>query len=251
MCIPCHFSLDLLKYFGIIDKMSIKTPTVEQLFEAGGHLGHRKDKTDASMHPYIFRIQSRISVIDLDKTAVNLADSLEYVADLARTGKTILFVGTKNAELSEIIKRAAIEAKSPYVVVRWIGGLLTNFKNIKKKIDNLKKLEIGREKKEFGGYTKKERMGIDRQIENGNKIFGGIKEMNNLPEAMIIFDTNKEIIAVKEAAKLGIVVIGINDMNCQEKLVSKFIPINDESRKAMKLLADSFVSAIKEQKKEK
>lgn len=239
----------MLEYFGIIDKMSIKTPTVEQLFEAGGHLGHRKDKTDASMKPYIFRVQSRISVINLDRTAVNLVEALEYVADLVSTGKTILFVGTKNSELAEIVKKAAIEAKSPYIVVRWIGGLLTNFKSIKKKIDNLKKLEMGREKKEFESYTKKERMEIDRQIENGNKIFGGIKEMNNPPEAMIIFDTNKEIIAVKEAAKLGIAVIGINDMNSQKNLVSKFIPINDESRKAMKLLADSFVSVIKSSKK--
>ncbi|MBU2595431.1 30S ribosomal protein S2 [Patescibacteria group bacterium] len=230
---------------------TIKTPTVEELFEAGGHLGHRKDKTDATMHPYIFRIQNRISIINLDKTVVNLSEALEYISDLASHGKTILFVGTKNPEVAKIIKKAAVETKSPYMVERWIGGLLTNFKNVKKKIDHIKKLEIGREKKEFEGYTKKERMEIDKKIEEGLRIFGGIKEMVNLPEAMIVFDTHNEIIAVKEAAKLNIGVIGINDMKYSKKLINKFIPINDESRKATKLLAETFIAAIKEAKKEK
>src|SRR3990167_2757019 len=223
----------------------IKVPSVEELFEAGGHLGHRKDKTDASMHPFIFRIQNRISIINLDKTVINLAEALEYISDLASKNKTILFVGTKNPEVAKIIKKAALEAKSPYVVERWIGGLLTNNKNVKKKIDHVKKLEIGRENKEFEGYTKKERMNIDKEIEEGNRIFGGIKEMVNLPEAIIIFDTEKEIIAAKEAATIQIPVIGINDMKFNKKLIHKFIPINDESRKALKLLAEAFVSAIK------
>lgn len=228
----------------------IKTPTVEELFEAGGHLGHRKDKTDASMHPYIFRIQNRISIINLDQTVINLAEALEYAKEIASKGKAILFVGTKNEELAKIIKEAATEAKMPYVSERWIGGLLTNFKNIKKKIDNIKKLEGGMERKEFEGYTKKERMDIDKKIEEGNRIFGGIKEMVNLPDAMIVFDTHNESIAVLEAATLGIPVIGINDMKYQKRLVNKFIPINDESRNAMKLLAETFVAAIKEAKAE-
>jgi len=229
----------------------MKTPTVEELFEAGGHLGHRKDKTDASMHPFIYRIQNRISVINLDKTLVNLTEALEYISDLASHGKTILFVGTKNPEVAKIIKKGATEAKCPYVVERWIGGLLTNFKNIKKKIDNIKKLEAGREQKEFDAYTKKERMNIDKKIEEGNRIFGGIKDMVNLPDAIIVFDTHNEIIAVKEAVTLNIPVIGINDMKYQKKLIAKFIPINDESKNAMKLLAETFVAAIKEAKKEK
>ena len=229
----------------------IKTPSVEELFEAGGHLGHRKDKTDASMHPFIFRIQNRISIINLDKTVESLAEALEYISDLSSHGKTILFIGTKNPEVAEIIKKGATRAKSPYVVERWIGGLLTNFKNVKKKIEEIKKLEVGREKKEFEGYTKKERMNIDKKIETGNKIFGGIKEMPNLPDAMIIFDTNKEIIAVKEAATLGIPVIGINDMKFEKKLIHKFIPVNDESRKIVKLLVSTFIESIKEGKKEK
>ena len=224
----------------------LQTPSVEELFEAGGHLGHRKDKTDASMHPFIFRVQNRISIINLDKTIENLAEALEYISDLSSKGKIILFIGTKNPEVAGIIKKAAVKAKSPYVVERWIGGLLTNFKNVKKKIDEIKKLEAGREKKEFEGYTKKERMNIDKQIETGNKVFGGIKEMPNLPDAMIIFDTNKEIIAVKEAATLNIPVVGINDMKFEKKLIAKFIPVNDESKKAMKLLAGAFVAAIKD-----
>lgn len=227
----------------------IKTPSVEELFEAGGHLGHRKDKTDASMHPYVFRIQNRISIINLDKTVLELKEALKLIADLSAKGRVILFVGTKNSEMAEIIKKAAIESKMSYVTERWIGGLLTNFGNVKKKIDYIKKLEIGREKKEFEGYTKKERMNIDKKIKEGNRVFGGIKEMNNPPDAMIVFDTNHEIIAVKEAAKLGITVIGINDMKFQKKLVSKFIPINDESKKAMKILAGSFVEAIKQSRK--
>jgi small subunit ribosomal protein S2 len=229
----------------------MKTPTVEKLFEAGGHLGHRKDKTDASMHPFIFRIQNRISIINLDKTSVLLTEALEYIEDLATHGKTILFVGTKNPELAKNIKNSATEAKMPYVTERWIGGLLTNFKNIKKTIDHIKKLEGGRERKEFEGYTKKERMNIDKEIDEGNRIFGGIKEMVNLPDALIVFDTNNEIIAVKEAGTLQIPVIGINDMRFQKKLVNKFIPINDESKNAMKLLAETFAAAIKEAKKEK
>lgn len=229
----------------------IKTPTVEELFEAGGHLGHRKDKTDASMKPYIFRIQNRIAIINLDKTQVNLVEALEYISDLANQGKKILFVGTKNQEVAEIIKKGALDSKMPYITQRWIGGLLTNFDNIKKKISHIKKLEQARERKEFEGYTKKERMNIDKEIKEGNRIFGGIKEMNSLPDALIVFDTNHEIIAIKEAAKLSIPVIGINDMNFQRKFIKKFIPINDESRKAMKLLANSFVVAIIEAKKEK
>lgn len=229
----------------------MKTPTVEQLFEAGGHLGHRKDKTDASMHPYIFRIQNRISIINLDKTAASIAEALEFISDLSSKGKTILFVGTKNPEIAEIIKKEAAKAKSPYVVERWIGGLLTNFKNVKTKIDEIKKLEAGRAKKEFEGYTKKERMNIDKEIETGNRVFGGIKEMTNLPETMIIFDTNHEIIATKEAATLGIPVIGINDMKFEKKLIAKFIPVNDESKKVAKLLMETFAGIIKEVKKEK
>lgn len=229
----------------------MKTPTVEQLFEAGGHLGHRKDKTDASMHPYIFRIQNRISIINLDKTVVQLTEALEYIEDLATHGKTILFVGTKNPEMAGIIKNSALESKMPYVTERWIGGLLTNFKNIKKTIDHIKKLEEGRAKKEFEGYTKKERMNIDKEIDEGNRIFGGIKEMVNLPDALIVFDTNNEIIAVKEASTLQIPIIGINDMRFQKKLVNKFIPINDESKNAMKLLAETFAAAIKEARREK
>lgn len=212
-------------------------------------MGHRKDKTDASMHPFIFRIQNRISIINLDKTSVQLAEALEYIEDLATHGKTILFVGTKNPEMAEIIKKAALESKMPYVTERWIGGLLTNFKNIKKTIDHIKKLETGRARKEFEGYTKKERMNIDKEIDEGNRIFGGIKEMMNLPDAMIVFDTNNEIIAVKEAGTLQIPVIGINDMRFQKKLINKFIPINDESKNAMKLLAETFIAAIKEARK--
>lgn len=230
---------------------TFKTPIVEQLFEAGGHLGHRKDKTDASMHPFIFRIQNRISIINLDKTVVNIAEALEFISDLSSKGKTILYVGTKNPEIAEIIKKGATKAKSPYVVERWIGGLLTNFKNVKIKIDEIKKLEAGRAKKEFEGYTKKERMNIDKEIETGDRVFGGIKEMPNLPEAMIIFDTNHEIIAVKEAATLGIPVIGINDMKFEKKLIHKFIPVNDESKKVAKLLIETFAGVIKEAKKEK
>ena len=227
----------------------MKTPTVEELFEAGGHLGHRKDKTDASLHPYIFRIQNRISIINLDKTVASIVEALEYISDLSSKGKTILYVGTKNPEVAEIIKKGAVRAKSPYVVERWIGGLLTNFKNVKIKIDEIIKLETGREKKEFEGYTKKERMNIDKKIETGNKVFGGIKEMVGLPDAMIIFDTNKEIIAVKEAATLGIPVVGINDMKFEKKLIHKFIPVNDESKKTIKLLTEVFVEAIKDSKK--
>jgi small subunit ribosomal protein S2 len=223
----------------------VKTPTVEQLFEAGGHLGHRKDKTDPSVTPYVYRIQNRISLLNLDKTVEELASALEYAEDLASHGKVILFVGTKK-QLKEIIEKSAIDAKMPYMCERWIGGFLTNFDNIKKGIEHIKKLERGMANKEFEGLTKKERNDIDKEIKDGNRIWGGIKEMNKIPDAMLVFDTNNEIIAVKEAKRLGLKVIGINDMNFQHNLIDKFVPINDESRRAMEVVAKAFAEAIKE-----
>jgi len=223
------------------------TPTLEKLFDAGAHLGHRKDKTDPKVRPFVYRVQNRICLINLDKTLEKLDEALAYVSELSSKGKIILFVGTKS-QIKSIIEESAKSVEMPYVINRWIGGTLTNFENIKRKIKELKKLEKEMAEKKLEGLTKKEKLNINKKIEQENKLFAGIKEIERLPDALLVFDTTKEKIAVAEAAKLKIPIIGINDMTYNEKAITKFVPMNDESRRAVELVASSFVGAIKKEK---
>lgn len=228
--------------------MTTKSPTKEELFKAGAYLGHKKDKTSPTVSNFVYRVQSGVSIINLDKTEEKLEEALEFIKGIAEKKQTILFVGTKN-QIKEVVKKEALACQMPYVTERWIGGTLTNFKNVRKNVDRIQKLEEDLKSKKFEGLTKKEKKNLSEEVKGGNKLYGGIKEMRKLPGAIIAFDANKEKIAVLEAKNAGVKVVGLNDMEFDKSSIDKFVPINDESRKTMEIVAKAFVDVIKQSKK--
>ncbi len=220
---------------------------MKQLLEAGVHLGHQTKRWDPKMAEYIYQARNGIHIIDLQKTSKKIDEAYAFVKEVSEEGKEILFIGTKK-QAQECVKEAAEKSGMFYVDQRWLGGMLTNFKTIRTRVERLKKLEAMEEDGTFEVLPKKEVSKLRNEMEKLQKNLGGIKEMTRLPGAIFVVDPKNERIAVLEAKKLGIPVIGLVDTNCSPEDVDYPIPGNDDAIRAVKLITDVMANAVIEGK---
>jgi small subunit ribosomal protein S2 len=226
-------------------KMSVIS--MKQLLEAGVHFGHQTRRWNPKMKKYIFTERNGIYIIDLQKTVKKVEEAYNFVKELAGNGGTILFVGTKK-QAQDSVKEEAIRSGMFYVNQRWLGGTLTNFETIQKRIARLKDIERMSEDGTFEVLPKKEVVQLKKEQERLEKFLGGIKDMKSLPDALFIIDPRKERIAVAEAHKLNIPIVGIVDTNCDPDEIDVVIPANDDAIRAVKLLTGKMADAILEAK---
>ena len=219
--------------------------TMKQLLEAGVHFGHQTRRWNPKMAKYIFTERNGIYIIDLQKTVKKLDEAYNFVRDVAAEGGVILFVGTKK-QAQESIRDEATRCGMHYVNARWLGGMLTNFRTIRKRIDRLDQLKLMSEDGTFDLLPKKEVVKLQLEIEKLEKFLGGVKNMRGLPKAMFIVDPHKERIAVSEAMKLNIPIVAIVDTNCNPDEIDYVIPGNDDAIRAVKLIAGAMADAVLE-----
>jgi small subunit ribosomal protein S2 len=221
--------------------MALPDYSMRQLLEAGVHFGHQTHRWNPKMAPYIFGARNNIHIIDLSQTVPLLEQALKQVSDTVARGGRVLFVGTKR-QASDIVADAAQRSAQYYVNSRWLGGMLTNWKTISNSISRLRKLDeiLGGE---ASGFTKKERLNIERERDKLDRALGGIKDMGSTPDLMFVIDTNKEAIAIQEAKRLGIPVVAIVDSNCDPDRVDYPIPGNDDAARAIQLYCDLIARA--------
>jgi small subunit ribosomal protein S2 len=217
--------------------------TTEQLLEAGVHFGHLTSKWNPKMAPYIFMEQNGIHIIDLNKTASKLEEAQHAIANIARTGRKVMFVATKK-QAKEIVEENAKRVNMPYASERWLGGMLTNFGTVRKSIKKMQHIEKMKTDGTFDNMNKKERLMKTREQEKLYKVLGGIEDLNRLPAALFIIDIKREHIAVKEAQKLNIPIFAIVDTNSDPTKVDFPIPGNDDSAKSIEILTKAVADAI-------
>ena len=216
---------------------------MKQLLEAGVHFGHQTRRWDPKMAEYIFQARNGIHIIDLQKTSKKLDEAYSFMREKAEEGKTFLFVGTKK-QAQDCMKDAAQMSGMFYVNQRWLGGMLTNFGTIRKRVERLKELERMEEDGTFDVLPKKEVILLKKEMEKLEKNLGGIKDMTEIPGVLFVVDPKKERIAILEARKLGIPVVGLIDTNCNPEDLDYPIPGNDDAIRAVKLIADTMANAI-------
>ena len=216
---------------------------MKQLLEAGVHFGHQTRRWDPKMAEYIFQARNGIHIIDLQKTSKKLDEAYAFLKEQVEEGKTVLFVGTKK-QAQECVKEAAEKCGMYYVDQRWLGGMLTNFDTIRARVQRLKDLEAMQEDGTFDVLPKKEVILLKKEMEKLERNLGGIKEMDKIPGVIFLVDPKKERIAVLEAKKLNIPVIGLVDTNCNPEEVDYAIPGNDDAIRAVKLIADVMANAV-------
>ncbi|WP_409294351.1 30S ribosomal protein S2 [Peribacillus sp. SCS-26] len=221
--------------------------SMKQLLEAGVHFGHQTRRWNPKMKKYIFTERNGIYIIDLQKTVKKVEEAYNFVREVAANGGTILFVGTKK-QAQESVKEEAARAGMYYVNQRWLGGTLTNFETIQKRITRLKQIEKMEQDGTFEVLPKKEVIQLKKEWERLEKFLGGIKDMKGIPDAIFIIDPRKERIAVAEAHKLNIPLVGIVDTNCDPDEIDYVIPANDDAIRAVKLLTGKMADAILEVK---
>ena len=216
---------------------------MKQLLEAGVHFGHQTRRWNPKMAEYIFTERNGIYIIDLQKTVKKIEEAYSFIREVAQDGGEILFVGTKK-QAQETIKEEAIRVGMHYVDARWLGGMLTNFKTIKKRIERLAQLHKMEEDGTFDLLPKKEVIGLRGEMEKLEKYLGGIKEMKKAPAAIFVVDPRKERIAIAEAKKLNIPIVAIVDTNCDPEDVDYVIPGNDDAIRAVKLVVSTVANAV-------
>ena len=221
--------------------------SMKQLLEAGVHFGHQTRRWNPKMKKYIFTERNGIYIIDLQKTVKKVDEAYKYVRDIAANGGSILFVGTKK-QAQDSVRDEATRSGMYYVNQRWLGGTLTNFQTIRKRINRLKDIERMEEDGTFEVLPKKEVVNLLKEKDRLVKFLGGIKEMTKLPDALFVIDPRKERIAIAEAHKLNIPIIGIVDTNCDPDEIDYVIPANDDAIRAVKLLTSKMADAILEVK---
>jgi len=221
--------------------------SMKALLESGVHFGHRTQKWHPAMKPYIFTERNGIHIIDLQKTSKAIQQAYNLVRDTVADGGTVLFVGTKR-QAQETVQAEAIRCGMPYVTVRWLGGMLTNWRTIRQRINELEKLERMRDKGEFGRLTKKEALVLHRKIERLEILLGGVRQMVRLPELVFVVDVHREATAIHEANLLNIPVIAMVDTNCDPTHVDYVIPSNDDAIRAIKLVVSKIADAVIEGK---
>lgn len=223
----------------------MQTPSQKELLDAGCHFGHLKRKWNPKMGPYIFMEKKGIHVIDLNRTIEGLERAGKALRQIAKSGKKIMFVGTKK-QGRDIITIAANSVNMPYVTDRWLGGMMTNFPTIRKSIRKMQKIQTMLNDGSFDNITKKERLVMSRTHQKLEKVFGGIAQLNRLPNALLILDVSHEHLAVAEADRLGITTFGIVDTNSDPGCVDFAVPANDDASKSIKIVVEYLTSCIKE-----
>ncbi len=221
--------------------------SMKQLLEAGVHFGHQTRRWNPKMSKYIFTERNGIYIIDLQKTVKKLDDAYNFVKSVAADGGEVLFVGTKK-QAQDSVKNEAIRCGMHFVNARWLGGMMTNFRTIRKRIDRMDKLQKMQADGTFDLLPKKEVAKLELEMEKLDKYLGGVKEMRVLPKALFIVDPHKERIAVLEARKLNIPIVAIVDTNCNPDEIDYVIPGNDDAIRAVKLIAGAMADAVLEGK---
>ena len=221
---------------------------VEEMAKAGLHFGHKTSKANPKMKPYLYGVRNTIHVIDLEKTKEKLEEALEFIKNLISENKILLVVGTK-IQVKDLVKNFAIDCGLPYINERWLGGTFTNFEVIKKRIDYFKDLEKKKIEGQLEKYTKKERAEIDQELKDLEIKFGGIKDLEKLPDAIFVLDMRKDNLAVKEARTKGIKVISISDTNVDPTLADYPIPANDDAISSVKYILEKVKEVILKAKK--
>ena len=224
--------------------------TMKQLLEAGVHFGHQTRRWNPKIREYIFAERNGIHIIDLAQTVRRLDDALDFLRDTIRRGESILFVGTKK-QAQESIALEAERSGQHYVNNRWLGGMLTNFTTIKRRIQRLEALEARRDSGEFERLTKKEASKLNEEITRLNAALGGIRRMRRLPGALFVVDPHRESIAVAEARRLEIPIVAMTDTNCDPDLIDWVIPSNDDAIRSVKLIAAKVADAVLEAQNER
>ena len=219
--------------------------SMKQLLEAGVHFGHQTRRWNPKMAKYIFTERNGIYIIDLQKTVKKLDEAYNFVRDVAAEGGDILFVGTKK-QAQESVREEALRCVMHYVNARWLGGMMTNFRTIRRRIDRMEQINKMREDGTFEMLPKKEVAKLELELEKLEKFLGGVKTMDKLPKAMFIVDPRKERIAVSEARKLNIPIVAIVDTNCDPDEIDYVIPGNDDAIRAVKLIAGAMADAVLE-----
>jgi small subunit ribosomal protein S2 len=228
------------------EKFNLNT---EEMAQAGLHLGHKTSKIHPKMEPYLSGSRNSIHIINLEETAKKLREALNFIQNLILNGKIILLVGTK-IQIKNLVKGVAIDCGLPYVNERWLGGTFTNFDVIKKRIENFKDLEKKKADGELDKYTKKERAKFDKQLQDFEIKFGGLKSLERLPDTVLVLDMKKDVLAVKEAKIKGITVVGISDTNIDPTLADYPIPANDDAITSVKYILEKLKEVILKAKEE-
>ncbi len=226
-------------------KTMVKSPSILEMLQAGVHFGHQVSRRHPKMESYIFTERNGVHVIDLDKTKKELDKVLVEVKKMASDGKKILFVSTK-PQAREILKQAALDCGMPYLVDRWLGGLITNFSEIKKLIAKYNKMKEERDSGEIEKYTKKEQLDFAREIERMDKSLVGLSDLDDLPDVLFVPALQREKTAVTEARKKGIKIIGVADTNANPDVADYVIPANDDAINAIKMMVEVVAKAVKE-----
>ena len=221
--------------------------SMKSLLEAGVHFGHQTRRWNPKMAPYIYTERNGIYIVDLQKTVKKLEEAYAFVRQLSENGQSLLFVGTKK-QAQEAIKEEATRCGQYYVNARWLGGMMTNFRTIRKRIDRMEQLKTMQADGTFDLLPKKEVVKLELEMEKLDKYLGGVKNMKTLPKAMFIVDPHKERIAVAEARKLNIPIVAIVDTNCNPDEIDYVIPGNDDAIRAVKLIAGAMADAVLEGK---
>jgi small subunit ribosomal protein S2 len=219
--------------------------TMRQMLEAGVHFGHQTRYWNPKMAPFIFGHRNKIHIINLETTLAMYQDALKYIRRLAANKGNLLFVGTKR-QAREIIREEALRCGMPFVDHRWLGGMLTNFKTVKQSIKRLREMEQMAQDGTFERMSKKEALGLQRELEKLNRSLGGIKDLASLPDAMFVIDVGYQKGAIAEAVKLGIPVVGVVDTNHSPEGIDYVIPGNDDSSRAIRLYARGVADAVLE-----
>ena len=225
--------------------MENNTSLQQQLLEAGVHFGHLKKKWNPKMLPYIFAEKKGIHIIDLNKTVECLQETAAALKQIARSGKKILFVGTKK-QAKDIVNESAKKVNMPYVTERWLGGMLTNFNTVRKSVKKMQSIEKMLGDGSFDSITKKERLTLSRDKDKMEKVLGGIAQLGRIPAALFIVDIGHEHIALAEAKRLGISTFGVVDTNCDPNKVDFAIPANDDATKSIAIIVNYITAAIAE-----
>lgn len=238
-------------YYANIDFMSdTKKKTIvsealgQKMLEAGVHWGHQKSNWNPKMSPYIFGLKNNIYIIDLEKTMEELEKAIKFIAGIKKNNGKILFVETR-AQSQFLVEEIAKKTNMPYVVSRWIGGLLTNFRIIRKRVEYFMGLEKKKADGELKKYTKKEQQEFDKEIEKFKKRFDGIRNLDKLPDALFVLSVKAQMTAIREAKKKNIPVIGLVDTDSDPTIIDYFIPSNDESISALKFILEQIEEAFK------
>ena len=225
--------------------MENNTSLQQQLLEAGVHFGHLKKKWNPKMLPYIFAEKKGIHIIDLNKTVECLQETAAALKQIARSGKKILFVGTKK-QAKDIVNECARKVNMPFVTERWLGGMLTNFNTVRKSVKKMQSIEKMLGDGSFDSITKKERLTLSRDRDKMDKVLGGIAQLGRVPAALFIVDIGHEHIALAEAKRLGISTFGVVDTNCDPNKVDFAIPANDDATKSIAIIVNYITAAIAE-----